>query len=86
MKSSNHEEKRASSSAESREIADSRSSTLITRYYCIGTTRANSRSEGAAPDIRVGVYLSRVGTFVGLKQLACSQQVTGSIPIAGSGH
>jgi hypothetical protein len=27
-----------------------------------------------------------VQTFVGLKQLACSQQVTGSIPVAGSGH
>jgi len=33
MKPSNHSEKRASSSAESRDIADSRSSTLIARYY-----------------------------------------------------
>jgi hypothetical protein len=43
INSSNHAEKRARSLAESREMADSKSSTLISGDYCIGATCANTK-------------------------------------------
>ena len=73
MKSSNHAEKRASSSAESPEIADSRSSTLITRCYCIGTTRANSRGRICPPL----VVLSSVQNQTSTNRYFCAKAVPG---------